>query len=519
MNNKNEVFLKICGWCGFSLLLVGALARLYLYMNYRDLWLDEAMLAKSFWAGDMNTILSGKLLNNQMAPVGFLVVTKLVSYFFGTSELVLRFFPLVSGVAAGFLLWMFAKREFDEAYAFICIICFITCRPFMYYATEFKQYATEYLVTIVYICVYCASLGSFSRNIIPFSTAVISCFCLLFSLPALFVFWGMAASILVMAWKRGDFICFIKNNLYKILLMLIFVGLYSFYLWELYRTHPGMFTYWGKYFFPLNIGEFPAYFKDPLSSILSLSFNVLGNNYANSTILACSFFGGLYFLYKKNFPLFLIIFMTGAFYLSASAMKLYPLGHGGIIGSRLSLFYFSFIFIAVSYFFYTLCGCIRGRLWNKLKWGVVILLVILTLRSNVRFAIKSEGMWQQTAGLIKTINAMYNDQSEIVIYGPTVHAYTYYQHRNKKEFIYSVLDRDKDPAAELNSVIAAGKERNKHTYYVLFSHVYERYYDSCVEYIKNNYALEQIIEAPGARLVIFQISLTDDSIQKEADNA
>ncbi|MDR0286550.1 MAG: hypothetical protein LBI03_02410 [Clostridiales bacterium] len=501
MEKKEKIsFMEICKWMGLSLLFIGAAARIYLYIYCKDMWLDEAALAASIWEGDIKNILSGKLIGGQSAPLGFMLLTKFISYFGGTSEFALRFLPLMSGITSGFLLWVFARREVNEIYALLCAVIFVACIPLLYYASEFKPYATDTLVTIAYLFIYSKNLDSLYNNIMPLTTVFLSCLCLLFSLPGLFVFCGLASSVLIMAWKRGEILYFIKNNKYKILFMLAFVSIHVLYLWK--TSNPGMFLYWERYFLPINPAVFPQYIKTVLAPIMILSMRVSESMFLNISILACSFFGGLFLLYRKNFPIFLFVFMTGLFFVAASAMKFYPLGHGGIIGSRLSLFYFPLIFISISYFFYMLYGVIFT------KRGFLILSLIITLflmKYQYNFVNHGGTQLQQVSNLIKTINVKMDYASEIIVYNMSVPAYKYYQHRHNKNFEYFVIGLHKDPIVELQQIAAEGKEKGKNTYYVLFSHYSEAHYESCVEYVRRTYDFKEILEAPGARLVVFKI--------------
>ncbi len=500
-------FHNICKLIAISILFIGVATRIYLYIYCKDMWLDEAMLARSIWAGDISIILKGQLFLGQSAPIGFMVLSKFMSNFAGTSEYALRFLPLVSGSASGFLLWMFARREFEDIYALICTLMFFACIPFLYYSTEFKQYSTEIFVTIVYLYIFSKSSDYFNRNIVPLSTVIISCVCLLFSLPGLFVLCGLTSSVLIMAWKRGDISYFVINNIYKLIFMVLFVSLYMFYLWHT-RT-PSMFTYWEKFFFPINPTELPEYIKETLAPIFNLSMHIVKNNLINMTILTFSFCGGLYFLYRNRFYLFLNVIMTGIFFIMASAMKFYPLGHEGIIGSRLSLFYFPLIFVSVSYFFYILFNI------KPIKSMFIIFTLsfsFMIMKYQYNFVKNGGAQLQQISDMIKTVNNHYDATSEIIIYTASVPAYTYYQHLNDKDYEFATIDISSNPEEELQRIVDAGKANGKSVYYVLFSHFNDSFYEHCVEYIGQTYNLDKIIEAPGGRLLIFRIDgLKDQS--------
>jgi hypothetical protein len=328
---------------------------------------------------------------------------------------------------------------------------------------------------------------------LPLSAVCISCVCLLFSLPALFVFGGMASSILIMAQKRVDFFNFITNNKYKIVFIIIFVCIYLLYIWNI--RNPDMFSWWEKYF------------KYSSIKIFNYSFMISKEIYTNFFIVASSFLCGLVLLYKNNIKLFLLVLMTGIFFLSAFLMKIYPFGYGGLSGMRLSLFYFPLIFISISYSFYEMYNFIYNKISDKLKYRIAFIFIIFLFYMIISSIIRvKNGSVEQTANLIKKINIEYNEQCEIIIYSSSVNAYKYYQHRNKKKLTYLTIDREQEPIAELQRVIEIGRRDNKNTFFILFSHYRQQYFEKCLEFVRHMYSLEALFESPGARLIIFRVS-------------
>ena len=86
-----------------GILIFGAILRLRQYFSGRSLWADEAMLALNIVNRNFAQLFQ-PLEYDQGAPLGFLLVEKLFNTLFGRHELVLRFFPLLAGLAS---LWMF----------------------------------------------------------------------------------------------------------------------------------------------------------------------------------------------------------------------------------------------------------------------------------------------------------------------------------------------------------------------------------------------------------------------------
>src|SRR5215212_8629067 len=91
------------------LILLGVILRLRQYLTGRSLWVDEAMLALNIvernWTGMFQP-----LDYDQGAPIGFLLVEKLLNLMLGKHELALRLFPLLVGLISLGLFYLLGKR-------------------------------------------------------------------------------------------------------------------------------------------------------------------------------------------------------------------------------------------------------------------------------------------------------------------------------------------------------------------------------------------------------------------------
>ena len=92
-----RVAWKWWGWAG--LIGLGWLVRLRPYWFNRSIWLDEAQLANNVIRHSLIELITAPLSSSQAAPIGFLVVTKLLVSWFSESEKVLRLLPLAAGMA------------------------------------------------------------------------------------------------------------------------------------------------------------------------------------------------------------------------------------------------------------------------------------------------------------------------------------------------------------------------------------------------------------------------------------
>lgn len=134
-----------------ALISLGIIIRLYHFLLNRSLWLDEAMLSNNIINRNFMQLLE-PMDQRQVAPIGFLYVQKFLTIMFGTSEYVLRIFPLIAGILSVILLYCLLRKIGNEKLAFIGLSLFIFGKFLIYYSAEAKQYNIDVLVYIV--CFY-----------------------------------------------------------------------------------------------------------------------------------------------------------------------------------------------------------------------------------------------------------------------------------------------------------------------------------------------------------------------------
>lgn len=131
----------------------GTLLRLRQYVANRALWLDEAFIARNIVERGFLGLLS-PLRYEDNAPVGFLMLTKIVAIIGGNSEYALRFFPLVFSIAALFFFWRVARYFLRNTGALMSLTFFSLATPLVYYAAEVKQYALDVFATLLLLYLF-----------------------------------------------------------------------------------------------------------------------------------------------------------------------------------------------------------------------------------------------------------------------------------------------------------------------------------------------------------------------------
>src|SRR2546421_5789443 len=90
--------------------MAGGALIVYQWALARPLWLDEEMIALNLRERGLLGLV-GRLSPEMVAPYGWLVVERLALVVFGTGELVLRFFPILFGLATiATALWIGGRR-------------------------------------------------------------------------------------------------------------------------------------------------------------------------------------------------------------------------------------------------------------------------------------------------------------------------------------------------------------------------------------------------------------------------
>lgn len=129
------------------LLLVAAAGQVRVWSSGRGFWLDELSIAVNLrersWAE-----LPGGLEYYQVAPVGWLAITKALREWVGENEVVLRLPSLAAGLALLVLTVVIARRAAGE-WAAAAALGLVGFSPaLLYYSGELKQYAVEAAVAL-----------------------------------------------------------------------------------------------------------------------------------------------------------------------------------------------------------------------------------------------------------------------------------------------------------------------------------------------------------------------------------
>ena len=191
-------------WAVLGVVAVGVALRLGRYVSDRSLWLDESLLALNLTTRSYRALLE-TLDFNQGAPIGFLWAERLVLGALGDSELSLRLFPLLVGLAALLLFYLVARQVLQPLGFLVSLLLFATMEPFVRYSAEVKQYGLDVAVTLALVYLYVRlaedSRPSVRRTILITLAGPLAVW---LSHPSIFVLVGFATASLAFALHRRD---------------------------------------------------------------------------------------------------------------------------------------------------------------------------------------------------------------------------------------------------------------------------------------------------------------------------
>lgn len=355
-DSMNEVVRKaIFLWSIFTISI--GLRVLHFLLN-RSLWLDEAMLANNIIFKDYRELF-GQLEYSQLAPIGYLLLSKVLVELFGSHEYVLRFLSLLSGIGGLFLFLGIARRFFSEEYARLIFLVYSLTYPLIYFSSEVKQYSMDVFVSLLLFSIFLEILEDeelFRGWLMVL--VVIGTLSPWFSLPSVFTIAGGCSFVILFdLWngqkKRAFF--FIGCSL------LFFMSFYSHF--DIVRGNipvVGYQSYWQSHLAPVSWAFF-SWVWDKLTLLFHYPVGILW------PVAMVFFLAGLINSWLVSGARFFLLVSPLLFTLGASILQFYP------IKGRVILFLVPYfvIFIGFGFLFFTM----KIKLFQR--WLTILILGLL----------------------------------------------------------------------------------------------------------------------------------------------
>ncbi len=125
------------------LVFVAVALRVWQYAAGTSMWIDELWIASNVLPRSIPDLLLRPLDFGQVAPPGFLLLTKWSTLAFGSTEYALRLLPFLAGLASVVLFWRLACRALDGAGLPIALALFAWNIGLIRYTSEAKQYEVD----------------------------------------------------------------------------------------------------------------------------------------------------------------------------------------------------------------------------------------------------------------------------------------------------------------------------------------------------------------------------------------
>lgn len=480
---------------------IGVYFRLQLYLTNRSLWLDPAALAVNVVEKSYIDLL-GPLDRMQMAPPGFLLLSKLIGSIFNYSEYSLLFIPLTAGILSLVLIGVLSWNVLPRRAVFIPVGLLAFSRTAIYYSCEFKQYSSDMFFMLLIFCFTAKSVrNDFSRKSM-ISFTCIAATALWFSHIALIVSVGCGLGMLidVLLSKQNR-----RENVRHLLItgcVLAANALACYLLTIRPATLPGMYVYHHQGFAPLPfVGEgwknwhvdlFTGFFSHPLGFGHQTMLPILALVIGTATWMR---------KHRRLFiPLFGILLTT---YLLSAAQQ-YPLLTGKHdICSRSTLFVLPAIILLLAYGIEMIARTAK----NELLYSLLCLIFLFFPFDKARYA---PPYWmQETRPLIGYIEDNIQDGDTLYVYTKSLPAFKYYTRGRDIQHLEGAYYKDSpfDYAEEADRLTHSRRS------WILFSHCSERQRSGFLNQIETFAERKWERKTNGAWLYLYEKDNELDSIQ------
>jgi hypothetical protein len=485
-------------WIGLTIVLAGFGLRLRQVLVNRSLWLDEAMLTNNILARDFAGLFH-QLDNDQGAPVGFLLVQKLVTLLLGDSEYALRLVPFLAGVLALALMFLLTRKISNAFAGNLALALFAISPALIYYASEVKQYSSDVAIALALILLFIkfadAKLDAQNATLLAFSGALV----IWFSHPALFVIAALGLTLFAQAVREKD-----KRQIVALLLValawaLSLAALYFVNLRQL-STHEFFLNYWSAGFIPHDASAFAWLvnsLRAPFADLLGLQIPYL--------VSALLFLLGMIRLTRRlpRFGLFLLLIFFLALF--ASFLTLYP------FAGRMILFLVPILVLPLAEgvdFLPDLAG-----FWKPVRSLVFLALSAALLFSPLSLAYENftaPKMREHIRPTMETLRENLRDGDAVYVYHWAEHAVRFYAPKYEMDISSFLIgaDHHDQPALyrpELDALRGRGRV------WFLFSHIHEEdgfnERDYILDYLNSIGELKREYRQPGTSVYLYLYEL------------
>jgi type IV secretory pathway VirB2 component (pilin) len=401
------------------LLLLGIVLRVQRYLLDRSFRQDEAALALAIQGRTVASLLRQPLPGGLTAPIGFLIIEKLILGATAYTDSMFRLLPLVAGCVSLVLVLMLARRLLGNLGTIVVIGALSLNSMAIFYASDLKQYSSDVMwVALIFLALafHLNARSHLSAAVLGIAGLVaIAC-----SHPAIFVL--ASAGLVLMLRLRRD-----RQGLLVTLGILIvwaagFMALYFSYYRVVGQTE-SVVDYWNNLdgIMPRPPWKDPSWFLIRASSYVG---SVLGLTLPMYLVLGVCVTGALSFFGRNKWEWGLLVIATTGATLAASEFVHYP------FKGRLILFLVPTTLLVLGEGLERLVALLRSRRW--LAQGASWLLAALFLAGPAESALMgiTEPRYLPYREDIKPVLSFMKDHwlpgDMVVVYDQATITYKYY---------------------------------------------------------------------------------------------
>ncbi len=200
--NPEPLVRAVLGRLPRTLIVIGLMLRLLVFLQDRSLWFDEMSLWGNI-AQESPFRFDHPLTGDQLAPFGFLVIERMIASVYGTGRMAMRLVPLLAGMGALVLFARLAARVLPERPALLALALFALSDDLIYYSSELKPYSVDVFVAVGLVLATVASLGVSPTPRWAALMALATALAPWWSFPSTFIIGGCGLTLVAESLARG----------------------------------------------------------------------------------------------------------------------------------------------------------------------------------------------------------------------------------------------------------------------------------------------------------------------------
>jgi hypothetical protein len=202
--NRSLHFEWSCANLTWLAVAIGVILRVWEYLEFRDLYMDEGSLLKNI-VGRPLFGFQQVLEDDQMAPPAFLVIERLLVRLPLGAIAAGRLFPLICGIASVFLMRSAARRYLDPRAVPLAVGMLAFGDHLLYYSAEIKQYSCDLMFALIAMLLAAPRPPARMSSRHFMALGVFGLIAPWFSFPVVFVLAGVGLHLIVTEAMRKNY--------------------------------------------------------------------------------------------------------------------------------------------------------------------------------------------------------------------------------------------------------------------------------------------------------------------------